>query len=210
MAQFRTHVSFGFTLAVIGSIALVTLSLVTNSMFLIPFIGAILLGSVLPDLDSDDGIPFQATFWMLSVAGAGIAFYILSSREYTNLLMIIGIPIVVFLLIRFPAGSLFKKATKHRGMLHSIPAAAIAGISAYFIANAVHAGEITRCFFPFGVSIGYIGHLILDEIYSTINFNGDIFKPKKSLGSALKFFSKKPLINIFTYALLAILVYLIF
>ena len=35
------------------------------------------------------------------------------------------------------------------------------------------------------ITAGYLSHLVLDEINSTVNLSGIPFKPKKSLGTAL-------------------------
>jgi hypothetical protein len=46
---------------------------------------------------------------------------------------------------------------------------------------------------------GYVGHLILDELYAAVNFHGTPFVPNKALGSALKLASNDTLINLAVY-----------
>ena len=41
-----------------------------------------------------------------------------------------------------------------------------------------------------GVGLGYLCHLILDELNSVVNLGGIPFIPNKSIGTALKLYSK--------------------
>ena len=205
MAQFRTHMSFGFILAVAGSIFLILSSLISNNFLLLPFSLAVLLGSMMPDLDSDEGFPFKITFWTFAVAISGIVFYRIFLSQQNNYVLLAGIPVATFFFIRFALGTIFKKITSHRGMFHSLPAAAIAGISVYLAGDHFPIDELTKQILALGVGVGYLGHLVLDEIYATINFNGKKFRPSKFLGSALKLYSKSKIASFASYALLAIL-----
>jgi len=205
MAQFRTHMSFGFILAVSGSIFLVLASLVSNNLLVIPFSGAVLLGSMMPDLDSDKGLPFQLTFWTFGITTAGIVFYYLYLQNPENYPPLVIIPLLVFVFIRFVIGAIFKKITHHRGMFHSLPAAAIAGMLAYVVSSQFPISETLAQVFALGIGIGYLGHLVLDEIYATINFNGKKFRPSNFLGSALKLYSGSKTASITCYILLVLL-----
>jgi hypothetical protein len=51
-----------------------------------------------------------------------------------------------------------------------------------------------------GVAIGFLSHLILDEIYS-VELNGVAVRLKKSAGSALKIAGPSFVPNVFTFAL---------
>ncbi len=71
----------------------------------------------------------------------------------------------VYLLIRFGIAALLKRYTVHRGMFHSLPAAVVFGEIAFLLASGddVAAAGSTR---PGAVVLGYLSHLVLDEIYS--------------------------------------------
>jgi len=90
----------------------------------------------------------------------------------------------MYLAIRFGIGNLFKKFTKHRGMWHSIPAALVAGMATFLICLTVDL-EI-RIYKAWAVVIGFISHLVLDEVYA-VNWEGKLPTAKRSFGTALKF-----------------------
>jgi hypothetical protein len=56
------------------------------------------------------------------------------------------------------------------------------------------------------LTIGFLLHLVLDEIWAATNFHGTPFIPNKAFGSALKLYSHSRTTNIFTYACLVILI----
>ena len=89
-------------------------------------------------------------------------------------------------------------------MFHSLPAAAIAGEVAFLLAS----GDLQLRIYKAGaVVIGYMTHLVLDEIYSVQVVRGKT-KLKKSFGTAVKLFGHNFLSNAFTYACLACLTFL--
>ena len=49
------------------------------------------------------------------------------------------------------------------------------------------------------VGIGYLSHLILDELNSVVNLKGIPFVPNKSSGSALKMYSNNRIVTLFVY-----------
>ena len=57
------------------------------------------------------------------------------------------------------------------------------------------------------VVVGYLCHLILDELNSAVNLSGTPFIPKKSLGSALKLTVQSRILTIFMYIVLLLLVF---
>ena len=59
-----------------------------------------------------------------------------------------------------------------------------------------------------GVVLGYVSHLVLDELYSIEWYRGRL-RFKKTLGSALKLFSRRWWPNVSTFATLAILTYIV-
>jgi hypothetical protein len=111
-------------------------------------------------------------------------------------ILLFGAPLYV--LIRFGFGQMLKVSV-HRGMFHSIPAAAIAGLIAYVICDT--GVSFGRTFKGIGATIGYLTHLILDEIWA-VEMTGGHLRLKKSFGTAMKLFGKSAPANSSTWGLL--------
>ena len=94
---------------------------------------------------------------------------------------------MVLLLIRFGVGAWIKKVTVHRGMIHSIPMAILVGEITFF---AVTGTVEVRILKAAALTMGYLSHLVLDEIYS-IDSTGEKLRLKKSFGTALKWTNPK-------------------
>ena len=208
MASFKTHLSFGAIIGIAIIIIVSIYSLVSNHNLLPILFFAAVLGSFLPDLDSDEGLPFQIIFGVFSLIGTGIAFYSFYQKNPKNYTTLIIATLIAFILLRFVLGALFKKFTHHRGIFHSIPALFAATFAALLSADRFNISPQDKILIAATIGLGFLSHLILDEVKSFVNFRGVIFSPKKSLGSALKFFSDSKIANIAIYALLAILIYL--
>jgi len=153
----------------------------------------------MPDIDSDSGMPFHVTFGSLSaMVGITVFAYSLENAQ-GDYLIIIGYPVATVVFMWVVVGSIFRKFTHHRGMAHSIPAALIAGLATFFIAGKLGFNEWNSFLLAIAMLLGYVLHLMLDEVYATVNFGGLPFLSKSSLGSALKFFSKNKFINLAIY-----------
>jgi LexA-binding, inner membrane-associated putative hydrolase len=110
-----------------------------------------------------------------------------------------------YLLIRYFFANVFRRLTVHRGMYHSLPAMLIAGLCVYL---AYHSPDRTiRLLLAGGVMLGFLSHLVLDEIYS-VDFRGARLKLKSSAGSAVKFMSPSLPATATCYAILGGLLYL--
>src|SRR5205823_14780894 len=84
-------------------------------------LGLTALGGVLPDLDSDSGVPVRELFGLAAAAAPFLLFARVRSAGFTleqTIVLLAGI----YLLIRYGVSEVFKRATVHRGMFHSIPA----------------------------------------------------------------------------------------
>jgi len=108
--------------------------------------------------------------------------------------------------IRFVIGGIFRRFTKHRGMWHSIPAALIAGLATFLVCGCPELG--VRVFKAWAVVIGFVSHLVLDEIYS-VDWRGRKIRVKSSFGTALKWYGKSWWGNFSTYAKLVFLIVLV-
>jgi membrane-bound metal-dependent hydrolase YbcI (DUF457 family) len=204
MAGFRTHITVS-TLTGIGYGA------AAHMVYQVPLPTCILAGGLcsvsgmLPDLDSDSGVPLRE-----SVAfGAAVVPMMLMERlrHYdlaTETIVLIGA--LVYLAVRFGFARILKKYSVHRGMFHSIPAALLAAEFAFLLAT----GSFEmRVFKAGGVLAGYMAHLVLDEIWS-VEWIGYRFRFKKSFGTALKLWGDGIGSNLLTYAGVGLLTYMIF
>lgn len=162
------------------------------------------IGGLLPDMDSDSGVPFHVTFGSLSLVVGGLSFFYargVSSDMWTIVYSVLGAMTIMWGII----GSLFRRFTRHRGMAHSIPAAVLAGLLVFSISVRCGFDEWKAFLLGMAIVAGYISHLILDEIYAAVNFHGIPFIPNKAFGSALKFFSRSRGVNVVVYAFLIFL-----
>ena len=202
MAGFKTHISVS-TACGIGY------GLAGYYYFDVPADEAILAGTLcsfggmLPDLDSNSGVPVRETFAFLS---AIVPMMVMARLRDTGLpphtLLVVGI--LTYFVMRFGVSKLFKKYTVHRGMWHSIPAALSVGLLVYILAYA-H-GQFLAIYTAVGAWLGFMSHLVLDEIWS-VERKGARVRLKKSFGTALKFWTTRSLwANVSTYGKLAILI----
>jgi membrane-bound metal-dependent hydrolase YbcI (DUF457 family) len=205
MANFRTHMGFGVFIGIGFIVFGLIYALFSSPESMIWIFLAVLIGSFLPDLDMDKGIPFQILFGLLGAGVAGLVFlnlYQTGERDFKNLILI---PVLFFGLVRFGGGYVFEKFTDHRGIFHSIPGAILFGLLTIWFLNSISILETQKIFLGIGVSVGYLGHLVLDEIYSSVNLKGHSLLPKQSLGNALKFYSSSKLASLIFYALIFVL-----
>jgi len=191
------------TLGVIyGGIAVQPLGFETDAAILAAGITAV--GGMLPDLDSDSGIPVREMF---GLAAAVLPMLLLPRFVHSGMTReaILATILFSYIIVRYGVSSVFKKLSVHRGMYHSIPAMLIAGLVVYL---AYHSPERDlRFLMAGGVMIGFASHLILDEIYS-VDFRGVKIVLKSSAGSAVKFSSSSLIATASCYAILGGLGYL--
>lgn len=205
MANFKTHIGFGVFIGIgLVVIGLVYSILSTPESIIWVFL-AVLIGSFLPDLDMDKGVPFQILFGLLGAVMSGMVFlnmYQSGEREWDKLALMSAL---IFILVRFGAGYIFEKFTNHRGIFHSVPAVVLFGLLTIWFLNFMSILSEHKLILGLAVSVGYLGHLVLDEIYSSVNLKGHSLLPKQSLGNALKFYSSSRLASALFYALIFIL-----
>src|SRR5579871_2473779 len=200
MPGFHTHIAFstaaGIGYAVWGA-----------TYYDLPYATCALAGGlcsiagIMPDLDSDSGIPSRET---ISFAAAVVPMLVFNRLQVYGMsieqMVLFGAP--MYLIIRFGLGTLFKSASVHRGMFHSIPAVVIAGLIGYLICDS--GAHLVHNYKGFAVALGYLSHLVLDEIWS-IDMRSGTPHLKKSFGTALKFFGDKPGPAMLTYCLMCVL-----
>jgi membrane-bound metal-dependent hydrolase YbcI (DUF457 family) len=204
MASYHGHLTLSSILgAAYGAVGAWQLQLDWGPVFL--GAGLTTLAGLLPDLDSDSSIPVRELF---GVAAAVVPLFMLRRLLRRGLPgdEILVICALAYIVIRYGLSALFKRLTVHRGMFHSIPAMFITGLAVFALDKG--SDLKVRVYLAGGAMIGFLSHLVLDEIYA-VNFMGLRFKPNKYAGSALKLMSSSWTATLTTYALLIILVYLV-
>lgn len=208
MALFREHISVGALTGAIGITLLYFYAFVTDPILLALLFIVTTVSSFLPDLDSDSGIPFYTVFGLFTLACTGTALYYALGQYADNWYALVGIPAAALLFVWFIVGDILKHFTKHRGIMHSVPAMGIVGLCAFLTARYFAQGDSIALWFAIAAALGFLTHLVLDEFHSEVNFEGIPFVPKKSLGTALKLFSGSWAVNLCTYLIVAMLAYL--
>ena len=181
MANFTTHIGVG-TL-VCGALATLTLAAdVVAPENLVAVTAAGVLGSVLPDIDLKDSRPSRAMFSGLAAFFAFAALFVYAGRLSIAELWLLAL--LVFVGVRYGAHMAFHRMSYHRGIYHSLLAAAFFACltaAAYKWLLGRHEGVawLAAGF----MLVGYLVHLTLDEIYSVDVMDTRI---KASFGTALK------------------------
>lgn len=199
MASFRSHISLGIASGILGAFGMLSLAFFDAPDFLLAVLVAVVLGSVLPDMDSDSGVPFHISFGSFALVASALvssSAYRETPEDWTRVVLSAA---GVFAFVYIVLGSVFKRFARHRGMAHSLPAALLAGLITFFLAVHFSFSDMEAFVLAVAMVAGYVGHLVLDELYAAVNFHGTPFIPNKSLGSALKFASHDTLINLMVY-----------
>jgi hypothetical protein len=203
MAGFKTHIGFSGLLGIgYGGAAFV--------LYDVPLPTALLAGGLctvsgmLPDVDADTGRPLRES---MAFAAAVVPMMMVDrfrALGFSPELMVLA-GAGVYLLIRFVVAHLLARYTVHRGMFHSLPAAVIAGEVAFLLAS----GDVRLRIYKAGaVVIGYVAHLLLDELYS-LEWRRGRLTLKRSFGTAIKLYSRSFWANVSAFAKLAILTYVV-
>jgi len=202
MASYKGHLAFSASLGfVYGGMAHQHLAFDSSTSFL----GAAMttVGGLLPDLDSDSGVPVRELFSLAAVMVPLLVWRRLMNANFSDADLFL-ILITFYLLIRYVISRIFKRLSVHRGMYHSIPGMLIAGLTVYLCYQ--DPSLRVRLFLSFAVMIGFLSHLVLDEMCS-VDFNGFAIKLNKFAGSAVKFFSPSLIGTTTTYIVLIVLMY---
>ncbi len=201
MAGFRTHITVSTFCGIgFGGAAVNPLGFPPETAILAAGVTAV--GGMLPDLDSDSGLPVRE---LSALAAAVVPLLLVPRLDATGLTRegVLAMLLLLYLAIRYGLGYVLRRISVHRGMFHSIPAMLIAGLVVYL---EYHGDIRTRMLLAAGVMIGFLSHLILDEIYS-VDFNGVRLKLNSAAGSALKFFSPSWVASSVCYGILTALAF---
>ena len=205
MADFKTHISIGAFTGFFISVITFALEWVHNFAIAILMFFITIIGSFLPDSDSDSGLPIQIIFGLYSFVAAGFAMYVVYNNDFHKGLLFVA-PVAAFALVKYVFEPQFKKVTSHRGIFHSVPAVFISFFATLLIANLLRLTTLEKFVFAIAISAGYLSHLVLDEIYSTSILEGKL-KIKRSFGTALDLGFKQKKQAIIAYVILIALIY---
>jgi membrane-bound metal-dependent hydrolase YbcI (DUF457 family) len=203
VAGFRTHITVSGVLGIVyGGAAVEPFGFDTDAAILAA--GLTTAGGMLPDLDSDSGVPVREMF---GLAAAVVPLLLVPRMVHAGLTReaILAGVLFGYVFIRYVVSNVFRRLTVHRGMYHSIPAMLVAGLVVYL---AYHSPDRSvRLLLAGGVMLGFLSHLVLDEIYS-VDWRGLKPKLKSSAGSAFKFGSSSLTATAVCYVILGGLLYL--
>jgi hypothetical protein len=205
MAGFKTHITVSSVLGVgYGGAAYFIYGLPWPTCVLAG--GLCSVSGMLPDIDSDSGTPLRESMAFAAAIVPMMALHHFQRVGMPHELIVLSAA-AIYLLIRFGASALLKRYTVHRGMFHSLPAALVFGEIAFLLASG---DDLKLRLYKAGaVVVGYLSHLLLDEVYS-IKWNHGRIRLKSSFGTALKLFGRDGWANLSAYAKLAILGAVIF
>jgi membrane-bound metal-dependent hydrolase YbcI (DUF457 family) len=181
MANFPTHIVVGTVVA--GSLATLTLAadvIAPENLVAVTMAGS--LGSVLPDIDLKDSRPSRALFAGLAVFFSFALLFHFAPQLSIAEMWILWLGTLLF--VRYGLHTMFHRLTSHRGIWHSLIAALACAFATVIIFYYVFARPDGVAWLAGGfLLIGFLTHLILDEMYSVDVLGNHI---KKSFGTAFK------------------------
>ena len=165
MADFKTHLSIGAATGFFLSIATFLFDWIGSIYMAIIIFFTTVIGSFLPDMDSNSGLPVRIIFGLYAYLAATLTIYYLHDNGST-IYLILFLPIASFVFVYYYLKKLFLKFTSHRGIFHSIPALLISFFLTLIIAWSTDLLILEKFVIALSIGFGYLSHLILDEIYS--------------------------------------------
>jgi len=163
------------------------------------------IAGTLPDLDSSSGKPIRELFSLLAAISPMLLMERLVgwTRSFDEAVLA---ALLIYGLVRYGGASLLARVSVHRGMFHSLPAAAIAAGCTFLF----YKGESLepKVLMAIAVAAGYLSHLVLDEIYA-VEWSGAKLELNQFAGSAVKLFSSRLVPTLVSYCLLAAVAYMV-
>ncbi len=181
MANFATHIAAGTVVS--GALATLTLAAdVVAPENLVAVTLACVLGSVLPDIDLQNSRASRIMFGGLGVFFSFCVLFAFANKFSVAELWIIWLGTLIF--VRYCLHEIFHRISIHRGVWHSILAAVFVSVTTAAIYYHVFQRHEGVAWLGAGfMFVGYLVHLILDEIYSVDVMDRRL---KASFGTALK------------------------
>jgi len=185
MASLKTHLQYSTA----GSGVLATFflgsNLLTPAQALMSWVLGI-IGGLLPDIDADESQGGGTVFGILSVLSVALA--VILANQKLPLLWVLLLGSCVFLAIRYGLPRLLQVFTQHRGVCHTLIAIVFFTLITAILSKILGASPTTSWFYAMFLGLGYLGHLVLDEVYVE-DFTGK--KKERRFGEALKLLDTK-------------------
>lgn len=186
MANFTTHIAVGTVVA--GGLASLTLAadiIAPENLIAVTMAGV--LGSILPDIDLKESRPSRAMFSGLAVFFSFAVLFTFATTRSIAELWILWLGTLAF--VRYGLHMAFHRLSIHRGVWHSLIAAVFCALATAVVFRFVLGRHDGVAWLAGGfMFIGYITHLVLDEIYSVDIMDTRI---KASFGTALKLYESR-------------------
>lgn len=190
MADFKTHLSVA-----VGGGALLALggwqitSWTPTEALSIAVITA--FGGILPDIDSDNSHAIRLIFTLIAVLAVGVG--VLALHEQVTLGVLLAACVALYVGVRYVLSEVFKRFTVHRGIWHSLLAAALCGLGGSALSYQL-LSQSAGIAWAQGLALvfGSLIHLLLDEMYS-VDLDGA--RIKRSFGTAFKLFAYREPLN---------------
>ncbi|MBF0629248.1 MAG: metal-dependent hydrolase [Magnetococcales bacterium] len=164
MAGFDIHLAVAAVFGGVGVTTLMGAGMIDPQTGLIGFVAA-MIGGVMPDVDADDSIFLDLSFTLFALLGS--FFVMFSQLARYSIAELIVLWLVTFLFIKLALFELFVRFTVHRGIFHSLPAGLFfAGLTADLLIRLFHQPDRVAWLAGLFVLLGYLVHLLLDELYS--------------------------------------------
>lgn len=181
MANFRTHI----TVAAAGGVLLAYAGFKAqwwSPWQALAICALTAFGGILPDIDADHSRSNRLIFTLFGVLALVMGAVLLQPWLSPGALVLACAGLYIG--VRYVGGALFSRLTVHRGGWHSLLAAALctltaAALSFHWLAQPAW---LAWCH-GVAVLLGFLIHLLLDEIYSVDLAGGRL---KRSFGTALK------------------------
>ncbi|RKR03243.1 LexA-binding, inner membrane-associated putative hydrolase [Kushneria sinocarnis] len=183
MANFKTHI----TVAALGGVLTAGLGWQAG-LWSLPDAAALggltTLGGIMPDIDADYSRSIRLIFTLLAVLAVIAAVMMLQSQlPMATLVLVAG---GLYLAVRYPLSTVFRRLTTHRGIWHSLTAVALMSLLVTAGAFQLLAQSPWQAWCQGGaMGLGMLIHLLLDECYS-IDLAGS--RLKRSFGTAFKLY----------------------
>ncbi len=206
MAGYKAHLATGMGLGIAGGIWAYLVGSLAAIYAPIIFLATV-IGSFLPDVDSDSGRPVQLLFMTLALISTALTGnYLLFILEIEIPYVLVGI-FLSFIVVNPLLKRIFMKFSHHRGIFHSLAALVILVLTTNSLLLLQNIPLFDAVLVSVVIGIGYLSHLILDELNSIVNLSGIPFIPKKSLGTALKISTTSLRMNVTLVTIIIILIY---
>ena len=161
------------------------------------------VGSLLPDIDSEQSRPSDMMFGIASIVLPMMAIQSFGGMSPSRMLMI---GLGGYVAVRYGVRRVMHKVVVHRGIFHSIPMALLWSALVYLAYR--HSPGLIKNIVSASALVGFMVHLFIDEMFSFVNFEGMRIEPKQSLGTALKFVAPSSVATMLCYSCVGWLLWL--